>query len=117
MLSIHVMCLGQEDYYLSLAQEGYYLNGGEPKGIFCGSGASVLRLQRTVTAKALHALMLGYSPDGIALVRNAVKNRRKQKVDADFEEKRDRAAHAGSGAGKTSKRRKRRKRCVIRAGI
>ena len=116
MLSIHVMCLGQEDYYLSLAQEGYYLNGGEPNGFFCGSGVSALGLQRTVTAKALHALMLGYSPDGIALVRNAVKNRRKQKVDADFEEKRDRAARRKRG-GKNKQKKKRRKRCVIRAGI
>ena len=106
MLSIHVMCLGQEDYYLSLAQEGYYLNGGEPNGFFCGSGVSALRLQRTVTAKALHALMLGYSPDGIALVRNAVKNQRKQKVDADFEEKRDRAARPEAGREKRAEEEK-----------
>ena len=52
MLSIHVMSIGQENYYLLLAQEGYYLKGGEPKGIWCGSGAAALQLQGTVTPKA-----------------------------------------------------------------
>ena len=116
MLSIHVMSIGQENYYLLLAQEGYYLKGGEPMGIWYGSGAAGLKLQGTVTAKELRALMLGYSPDGKALVRNAIKNLRKQKVDADFEEKREKATHARrSGAKKRSE--KRRKRCEIRAGI
>ena len=73
MLSISVMSSGQVEYYLGLAQEDYYLNGGEPPGIWYGEGAKELHLTGTVKADDLRALFRGYSPSGVALVKNAMK--------------------------------------------
>ena len=42
MLSICHMSLGSEQYYLTLAAEDYYLQGGEPPGRWMGSGASAV---------------------------------------------------------------------------
>lgn len=66
MLSISAMGGGQEAYYLDLAQEGYYLKGGEPPGRWLGSGASWLDLKGQVTAVTLGHLLAGRSPDGAA---------------------------------------------------
>ena len=38
MLSIGAMSGGQEQYYARLAREDYYLEGGEPPGIWMGEG-------------------------------------------------------------------------------
>ncbi len=64
MLSISSMRSGQESYYSDLAQEDYYLKGGEPEGRWHGSGASELGLQGNVEASHLRNLMLGRSPSG-----------------------------------------------------
>ena len=62
-------------YYLDLAAEDYYLQGGEPDGIWCGSGASLLKLKAAVTSDALSNLLKSYSPCGkTALCQNAGKN-------------------------------------------
>ncbi len=72
MLSIKAMKPEQEDYYLTLAREDYYLEGGEPPGIWTGRGAEDLGLSGTVEPEALHNLMRGISPDGQRpLIQNA----------------------------------------------
>ena len=61
MLSISVATV---DYYLALAKEDYYLNGGEPPGKFYGKGAEKLKLPEKVEANAISNLFAGMSPDG-----------------------------------------------------
>ena len=62
MLSISAMKGGQQNYYLSLAREDYYLNGGEPPGLWHGQGASELGLSGTVDGEALSRLFEGLHP-------------------------------------------------------
>jgi len=62
MLSIGAMKGGQQNYYLSLAREDYYLNGGEPPGLWHGQGASELGLSGTVDGEALSRLFEGLHP-------------------------------------------------------
>ena len=82
MLSIAQMSgAGQGDYYLELAQEDYYLKGGEPVGIWEGQGAKELGLNGEVHAVELKNLLQGYAPDSSsvghnALVQNAGKENR-----------------------------------------
>ena len=64
MLSVAAMAGGQETYYLSLAAEDYYVNGGEPVGRWLGRGAEALGLVGDVTKTALRNLFLGFAPDG-----------------------------------------------------
>ncbi|MES2462095.1 MAG: MobF family relaxase, partial [Armatimonadota bacterium] len=73
MLSIGAMGSGQGDYYLSLAREDYYLNGGEPPGVWLGQGAQSLGLTGMVDAGALTRLLEGFHPEenGGALIQNA----------------------------------------------
>ena len=73
MLSIKALKLGNERYYLALAAEDYYLQGGEPPGIWLGSGAKILGLSGNVTDEAFSNLYQGYSPDSrrTPLVQNA----------------------------------------------
>ncbi|MBB1435721.1 relaxase domain-containing protein [Pseudoalteromonas sp. SG43-6] len=62
-------------YYLDLAAEDYYLKGGEPDGIWCGSGASLLKLKGAVASDDLSNLLKGFSPCGkAALCQNAGSN-------------------------------------------
>ncbi len=69
MLSMGAMSGDQAGYYLSLAREDYYLEGGEPPGRWYGNGAADLGLVGTVEADHLYNLFRGSSPDGsIALV-------------------------------------------------
>lgn len=63
MLSIGAMAAGQESYYLTLAREDYYLEGGEPPGRWLGSGAKRLGLDGTVSRHELEELFKGKSPD------------------------------------------------------
>ena len=63
MLSIGAMGAGQGNYYLDLAREDYYLEGGEPPGRWLGRGAEVLGLTGEVDKQALRNLFLGVSPD------------------------------------------------------
>ncbi|REJ90346.1 MAG: conjugative relaxase [Planctomycetota bacterium] len=73
MLSIARIKPGNEKYYLDLGEEDYYLHGGEPKGVWMGSGAKILGLEGTVEDEQFKRLMLGYSPTGkrTKLVQNA----------------------------------------------
>lgn len=71
MLSIGAMAAGQATYYLELAREDYYLEGGEPPGRWFGRGAEALRLAGAVEKKELHRLFDGFSPRGKPLIQNA----------------------------------------------
>ena len=62
MLSIGAMTGGQQEYYLTLAREDYYLNGGEPPGLWHGKGASDLGLCGVVESEHLTRLFEGYHP-------------------------------------------------------
>ena len=62
MLSIGAMKGGQQGYYLSLAREDYYLNGGEPPGLWHGKGAADLALSGVVDGEALTRLFEGFHP-------------------------------------------------------
>lgn len=74
MLSIGAMGAGQGDYYLSLAREDYYLDGGEPPGQWHGKGAVRLGLTGVVQATELNRLFEGYHPEtGRPLLQNAGK--------------------------------------------
>lgn len=64
MLSIGSMSGGQAGYYLGLAREDYYLQGGEPPGQWHGIGAERLGLSGQVEADHLYNLFDGFSPDG-----------------------------------------------------
>lgn len=71
MLSIAAMAKGQGRYYLDLAREDYYLQGGEPPGRWMGSGAELLGLSGIVEKADLQNLLSGFAPDGRPLVQNA----------------------------------------------
>ena len=62
--SIGLMASGQHEYYLKLAREDYYLNGGEPPGQWFGAGARRLGLSGTVQAQHLGNVLNGFSPTG-----------------------------------------------------
>jgi|APThiThiocy_ev2_2_1041544.scaffolds.fasta_scaffold01801_10 Ti-type conjugative transfer relaxase TraA len=69
MLSMSAMSSGQASYYLGLAREDYYLQGGEPPGQWFGRGAEVLGLSGQVESDHLYNLFDGLSPRGdISLV-------------------------------------------------
>lgn len=75
--SIAQMARGQENYYLELAREDYYLEGGEPPGKWLGKGAKQLGLAGKIQGEDLKAVLAGFSPEaGRKLVQNAgMKNR------------------------------------------
>lgn len=58
---------GQEEYYLHLAREDYYLAGGEPPGMWIGRGAEALGLTGKVEREALSGVLAGRGPGGIRL--------------------------------------------------
>ena len=64
VLSIGAMSGGQHAYYISLAREDYYTQGGEPPGRWFGQGARSLNLDGLVREDTLSNLFRGYSPDG-----------------------------------------------------
>lgn len=79
---------GSESYYLNLAAEDYYLEGGEPPGLWMGKGAEELGLSGEVQDYAFKRLFWGYSPfaqgtDG-KLTQNAGKNNRHPGWDLTF---------------------------------
>lgn len=76
MLSIGAMKSGQANYYQNLAQEDYYLHGGEPPGKWLGEGALALGLAGIVAGDDLAAHFLGFSKQGSKLVQNAGKPNR-----------------------------------------
>lgn len=85
MLSIRHMASGRENYYLQLAREDYFLEGGEPPGRWCGSALASLGLDEgTVEKDTLRTLMDGFAPDGRPLVQNAGKPNRQPGWDLTF---------------------------------
>ena len=58
------MSAGQAGYYIDLAREDYYLEGGEPPGIWHGDGAALLGLTGLVQPDQLYNLFDGLSPEG-----------------------------------------------------
>lgn len=76
MLSIGAMSGGRVQYYVNLAREDYYLEGGEPPGQWLGLGAESLGLTGKVEAAELYNVYDGRSPDGSrTLVQATSKNR------------------------------------------
>lgn len=62
MLSIGVMAQGQSAYYIGLAREDYYMDGGEPPGIWHGQGAEALGLTGQVDGQQLTRVFEGFHP-------------------------------------------------------
>lgn len=72
MLSIGAMATGSGSYYVGLAREDYYLEGGEPPGRWWGQGAQALGLSGEVERDAFLRVFEGFHPaDDRALVQNA----------------------------------------------
>lgn len=84
MLSVGRMGGGQSRYYLDLASEDYYLDGGEPLGKWWGRGAEKLKLSGTVERRDLERAFAGFSPDGEGLVQNAGKKSHRPGFDLTF---------------------------------
>ncbi len=64
MLSIGSMNTWSGRYYMELASEDYYLDGGEPPGQWIGQGAEALGLSGEVNRAEFYYLMDGVAPDG-----------------------------------------------------
>ncbi len=62
MLSIAPIPGGKANYYLRLARDDYYTNGGEPPGLWLGSGAADLGLSGKVEKEAFRGLLKGFFP-------------------------------------------------------
>jgi conjugative relaxase-like TrwC/TraI family protein len=56
--------VSNQNYYLNLAAEDYYLQGGEPPGVWVGLGTYGLNLSGQVEANEFSNLMKGFTPDG-----------------------------------------------------
>ena len=84
MLSVSAMSGGQGAYYTGLAQEDYYLNGGEPPGIWVGKGAELLGLRGQVDKEIFSELFSGLDGKGSALVQNAGSENRQPGWDLTF---------------------------------
>ena len=61
MLSIKALKLGDEDYYLDLAED-YYFGGTEPAGQWIGGGCKYLGLSGKVNRDAFKRVFRGYHP-------------------------------------------------------
>lgn len=73
MMTIASMSGGQGSYYAGLAQEDYYLEGGEPPGFWLGEGAKRLGLVGKVDKETFLDVFDGFL-DGKKLVQNAGKD-------------------------------------------
>jgi conjugative relaxase-like TrwC/TraI family protein len=71
MLSVSAMSGGQGAYYTGLAREDYYLEGGEPPGLWEGKGAALLGLSGQVDKETFAGLFSGVDARGVPLVQNA----------------------------------------------
>jgi len=60
-----LQAIGDAEYYLELAREDYFLDGGEPPGQWFGRGAKALGLTGLVTPAQLKGLIAGFGPDGL----------------------------------------------------
>lgn len=84
MLSISAMSGGQGAYYTGLAREDYYLEGGEPEGIWMGEGAELLGLSGVVDKNVFSSLFAGMKLRGGQLVQNALQKNRQPGWDLTF---------------------------------
>ena len=92
MLSIKLIKAGSEDYYLDLAAEDYYFNGGEPPGKWIGSGCKFFDLAKIVQRDEFKRIFNGFHPKPApddsdipqALVQNAGKENRRAGWDLCF---------------------------------
>lgn len=92
MLSIKLIKVGSEDYYLDLAAEDYYFNGGEPPGKWIGSGCKFFDLAKIVQRDEFKRIFNGFHPKPApddsdipqALVQNAGKENRRAGWDLCF---------------------------------
>lgn len=76
---------GKGDYYLNLAKEDYYLEGGEPEGEWFGASAESLGAKGKVKKEDFSNLLSGYSIDGKeVLVQNAGSEKRQSGWDLTF---------------------------------
>ncbi|MBI3411398.1 MAG: relaxase domain-containing protein [Planctomycetes bacterium] len=81
---LSVKAIGNVGYYLELAREDYYLEGGEPPGRWWGSGAERLGVRGHVERDHLEKLALGFSLDDTPLVQNAGRDNRQVGWDLTF---------------------------------
>ena len=89
MLSIGAMGRGQGAYYVDLAREDYYLEGGEPPGQWVGQGSEALGLSgkgmsSEVAREEFLKLFAGRDAQGRALVQNPEHSLRKPGWDLTF---------------------------------
>jgi Ti-type conjugative transfer relaxase TraA len=84
MLSIGRMGNGQATYYLGLAREDYYLEGGEPPGLWNGASAERLGLTGEVEREGFLRLFQGFTESGEKLVQNAGSDKRQPGWDLTF---------------------------------
>ncbi len=94
MLSIKLIKAGSENYYLDLAAEDYYFNGGEPPGKWIGSGCHFFGLEKdkTIQKEKFRRIFNGYHPEldpddaagKLALVQNVGKENRRSAWDLCF---------------------------------
>jgi len=84
VLSIGAMQSGNGRYYLELAREDYYLEGGEPPGRWWGRGAKKLDLGTRVDRDGLGGLLKGFSPAEKPLTQNAGRARHQPGWDLTF---------------------------------
>ena len=76
---------GQGNYYLELACEDYYLQGGEPPGRWFGKGAARFNLSGEVQKDIFRNLLQGFDPEGKnPLVQNAGDDHRQSGWDLTF---------------------------------
>lgn len=84
MLSVSAMSGGQGAYYTALAREDYYLEGGEPPGLWTGHGAKVLGLLGEIDKEIFSNLFDGLDSKGRPLVQNAGHENRQAGWDLTF---------------------------------
>jgi Ti-type conjugative transfer relaxase TraA len=84
MLSIGAMGNGQGTYYVGLAREDYYLEGGEPPGQWIGRGSEALGLRGEVAREEFLNLFAGVDAQGVKLVQNAGDPKRQPGWDLTF---------------------------------
>ena len=84
MLSVSAMSGGQGVYYTALAREDYYLEGGEPPGLWTGHGAQVLGLLGEIDKEDFSKIFDGLDSRGRPLVQNAGHENRQAGWDLTF---------------------------------
>ena len=86
MLSIKLIGSSKQEvgYYSDLGED-YYVDGGEPRGVWWGDGAEQLGLTGTVQSQTFRNILKGKSPDGKnKLVQNAGRPDRRAAFDLTF---------------------------------